>query len=107
MASNEEEILGKAYDNRLMKRLLKYLRPYRWKVGLALGSIVLKAGADVLGPFLTLIAVDKYLAPVHQAPSMLGDWLSPNPLTGIGQIAAIYVGLFLIILLPPRLQPKR
>jgi ATP-binding cassette subfamily B multidrug efflux pump len=93
MASNEEEILGKAYDNRLMKRLLKYLRPYRWKVGLALGSIVLKAGADVLGPFLTLIAVDKYLAPVHQMPSMLGDWLSPNPLTGIGQIAAIYVGL--------------
>src|SRR6266849_2460285 len=94
MAShNEEEILGKAYDNRLMKRLLKYLRPYRWKVGVALGSIVLQAGADVLGPFLTLIAVDKYLAPIHRAPSMLGDWLSPNPLTGIGQIAAIYVGL--------------
>ena len=49
MASNEEEILGKAYDSRLMKRLLKYLRPYRWKVGVALGSIVLKAGADVQG----------------------------------------------------------
>src|SRR5713101_8379041 len=104
MASNEEEILGKAYDNRLMKRLLKYLRPYRWRVGLALGSIVLKAGADVLGPFLTLIAVDKYLAPVHQAPSMLGDWLSPNPLTGIGQIAAIYVGLITFSFLLEYLQ---
>src|SRR5450755_3693975 len=104
MASNEEEILGKAYDNRLMKRLLKYLRPYRWQVGLALGSIVLKAGADVLGPFLTLIAVDKYLAPVHQAPSMLGDWLSPNPLTGIGQIAAIYVGLICFSFLLEYLQ---
>jgi ATP-binding cassette subfamily B protein len=104
MASNEEEILGKAYDNRLMKRLLKYLRPYRWKVGLALGSIVLKAGADVLGPFLTLIAVDKYLAPVHQMPSMLGDWLSPNPLTGIGQIAAIYVGLICFSFLLEYLQ---
>jgi ATP-binding cassette subfamily B protein len=104
MASNEEEILGKAYDNRLMKRLLKYLRPYRWKVGLALGSIVLKAGADVLGPFLTLIAVDKYLAPVHHAPSMLGDWLSPNPLTGIGQIAAIYVGLICFSFLLEYLQ---
>jgi ATP-binding cassette, subfamily B, multidrug efflux pump len=105
MAShNEEEILGKAYDNRLMKRLLQYLRPYRWKVGLALGSIVLKAGADVLGPFLTLIAVDKYLAPVHRAPSMLGDWLSPNPLTGIGQIAAIYVGLITFSFLLEYLQ---
>ena len=102
--ANEEEILGKAYDNRLMKRLLKYLRPYRWKVGLALGSIVLKAGADVLGPFLTLIAVDKYLAPVHHAPSMLGDWLSPNPLTGIGQIAAIYVGLICFSFLLEYLQ---
>ena len=104
MASNEEEILGKAYDNRLMKRLLKYLRPYRWKVGLALGSIVLKAGADVLGPFLTLVAVDKYLAPVQHAPSLLGDWLSPNPLTGIGQIAAIYVGLICFSFLLEYLQ---
>src|SRR6266446_7312775 len=105
MASNhEEEILGKAYDSRLMKRLLKYLRPYRWKVGVALGSIVLKAGADVLGPFLTLIAVDRYLAPVHRAPSMLGDWLSPNPLTGIGQIAAIYVGLITFSFLLEYLQ---
>jgi ATP-binding cassette subfamily B protein len=93
MAANEEEVLGKAYDSRLMKRLLKYLRPYRWKVGVALGSIVLKAGADVLGPFLTLIAVDRYLAPVHQVPSSLTKWLSPNPLTGVGEIAAIYVGL--------------
>jgi len=105
MASNhEEEILGKAYDSRLMKRLLKYLRPYRWKVGVALGSIVLKAGADVLGPFLTLIAVDRYLAPVHQVPSSLTNWLSPNPLTGIGQIAAIYVGLITFSFLLEYLQ---
>ena len=104
MASNEEEILGKAYDSRLMKRLLKYLRPYRWKVGIALASIVLKAGADVLGPFLTLIAVDRYLAPVHQVPSSLTKWLSPNPLTGIGEIAAIYVGLICFSFLLEYLQ---
>jgi ATP-binding cassette, subfamily B, multidrug efflux pump len=29
MASQEEEVLGKAYDSRLMKRLLTYLRPYK------------------------------------------------------------------------------
>src|SRR6266436_410142 len=104
VSHNEEEVLGKAYDSRLMKRLLKYLRPYRWKVGVALGSIVLKAGADVLGPFLTLIAVDKYLAPVHQAPSMLGDWLSPNPYVGIAEIAAMYVGLIVFSFLLDYLQ---
>ena len=54
MASqHDEEVLGKAYDSRLMKRLLRYLRPYKWQVGIALLSIVLKAIADVLGPALT------------------------------------------------------
>ena len=61
----EEEVLGKAYDSRLMKRLLTYLRPYKWQVGIALISIFLKAGADVLGPYLTKVVVDRYLAPVH------------------------------------------
>ena len=45
---HEEEVLGKAYDSRLMKRLLTYLRPYQWQVFIALAAIVLKAGADVL-----------------------------------------------------------
>jgi ATP-binding cassette subfamily B protein len=94
MASHhEEEVLGKAYDSRLMKRLLRYLRPYKWRVFVALGSIVLKAGADVLGPPLTMIAIDRYLAPAHHAPWLLAKWLSPQPLIGIAQIAAIYVGL--------------
>jgi ATP-binding cassette subfamily B multidrug efflux pump len=94
MASHhEEEVLGKAYDSRLMKRLLRYLRPYKWRVFVALGSIVLKAGADVLGPPLTMIAIDRYLAPAHHAPWLFAKWLSPQPLIGIAQIAAIYVGL--------------
>src|SRR5256712_5322078 len=105
MASqHEEEVLGKAYDSRLMKRLLKYLRPYKWKVALALASIVLKAGADVLGPFLTMVAIDRYLAPAHQAPSLLSRWLSPRPLTGIAQIGAIYVGLITFSFLLEYLQ---
>ncbi len=61
--SQEEEVLGKAYDSRLMARLLKYLRPYRWQVAIALVSIVLKSFADVLGPYLTKVAIDRYLAP--------------------------------------------
>src|SRR5689334_1817013 len=105
MASQqEEEVLGKAYDGRLMKRLLRYLRPYRFKVFIALASIVLKAGADVLGPFLTMVAIDRYLAPTHQAPSRFGAWLSPNPFTGIAEITALYVGLITFSFLLEYLQ---
>jgi len=105
MASqHDEEVLGKAYDSRLMKRLLRYLRPYRWQVAVALASIVLKAIADVLGPALTMIAVDRYLAPAHTMPSLLGRWLSPEPLIGIAQIAAVYVGLILFSFLLEYLQ---
>ena len=95
MAIQEEEVLGKAYDARLMKRLLGYLHAYRWQVGVALATILLKAGADVLGPYLTKVAIDKYLANRTEAHSLLDRFLSSRPLTGIAQIAGIYVGLLL------------
>ena len=95
MAIQEEEVLGKAYDARLMRRLLTYLHSYRWQVSVALVAIVLKAGADVLGPYLTKVAIDKYLARHTEAHSLLDRWLSPQPLTGIAQIAAMYIGLLL------------
>jgi ATP-binding cassette subfamily B multidrug efflux pump len=94
MASNqEEEVLGKAYDGRLMRRLLTYLRPYKWHVVVALGAIILKSGLDVLGPFLTKIAIDKYLAKSPNSQSWIGDRLSSNPLTGIAQIGGLYVAI--------------
>ncbi len=94
MASNqEEEVLGKAYDGRLMRRLLTYLRPYKWHVVVALAAIILKSGLDVLGPFLTKIAIDKYLAKSPNSHSWIGDRLSAAPLTGIAQIGGLYVGI--------------
>jgi ATP-binding cassette subfamily B multidrug efflux pump len=93
--AQEEEVLGKAYDSRLMRRLLTYLRPYRLQVTIAIVSIVLKSFADVLGPYLTKVAVDRYLAPTNASTSGLWSWLSPRPITGIAQISAIYVGLLL------------
>src|SRR5712692_10216017 len=93
---HEEEVLGKAYDSRLMKRLLTYLRPYKGQVAVALAAIVLKAGADVLGPYLTKVAVDKYLASTARgAPSFLDPLLSSQPLIGVAQIAALYLGTLL------------
>jgi ATP-binding cassette, subfamily B, multidrug efflux pump len=102
--AQEEEVLGKAYDSRLMARLLKYLRPYRWQVALALAAIVLKSFADVLGPYLTKVAIDRYLAPAQVAKSGLWSWLSPHAITGIAQIAAIYVGLLVFSFLLEFLQ---
>src|SRR5258708_6618400 len=96
--SQEEEVLGKAYDSRLMKRLMGYLRPYKWQAGTALASILLKVflGPDVIGPYLTAVAIDKYLA--HSSVirhRLLDRWLSPNALTGIAEIALLYVGCLL------------
>ena len=92
--AQEEEVLGKAYDSRLMRRLLGYLRPYRFQVVVALIAIVLKAFADVLGPYLTKTAIDKYLS--RQAGgghSLLDPILSSQPLVGIAQVGAMYLGL--------------
>jgi ATP-binding cassette, subfamily B, multidrug efflux pump len=96
MAIQEEEVLGKAYDARLMRRLLTYLHTYRWQVTVALIAIILKSGADVLGPYLTKVAIDKYLASHNEAHSLLDRFLSRNPLTGIAQIAGMYMGLLLV-----------
>jgi ATP-binding cassette subfamily B multidrug efflux pump len=96
MANQEEEVLGKAYDGRLMRRLLTYLRPYWWQVTVALTAIILKAGLDVLGPFLTKTAIDKYLARTPGARSILDPWLSSAPLRGIAQLAALYVGTLVL-----------
>src|ERR1700685_4435754 len=97
MASNqEEEVLGKAYDGRLMRRLLTYLRPYKWHVVVALGAIILKSGLDVLGPYLTKIALDKYLAKSANSHSWIGDPLSSAPLVGIAEIGGLYVGILIL-----------
>src|SRR3989449_1564632 len=102
--AHEEEVLGKAYDSRLMKRLLTYLRPYRWQTGIALGSILLKVGADVLGPYLTHVVIDRYLAPVPGLHTPFDFFLSKNPFTGVAQVALLYVGLLMFSFLLEYLQ---
>src|SRR6202012_4247321 len=72
-----------------------YLRPYRRQVTIALMAIVFKAAADVIGPYLTKVAIDKYLANRTEAHSLLDRFLSSDPMRGIAQIAAMYVGILL------------
>jgi ATP-binding cassette subfamily B protein len=54
----EEEILGKAYDGRLMRRLIKYLKPYRWHVALGIVLSLLVSAMEAVRPYFTKIAVD-------------------------------------------------
>lgn len=65
---HEEEILGKAYDGRLMRRLLKYLRPYKWLALTALVLTTLSAPLVLAGPPLTKAAVDLFLEPDPSKP---------------------------------------
>ncbi len=92
----EEEVLGKAYDRKIVRRLMGYLSPYSLQVVLALAAIVLKAGADVLGPYLTKTAIDKYLSSQAGGHSFLDRFLSSQPMVGIAQISGLFLGVLLL-----------
>src|SRR5688500_7491596 len=77
MSGHEEEILGKAYDARLMRRLLGSLRPYRAQVGFAVAAIIGHSSLQLVPPYLTKTVIDTYIP--------AGD------LSGLGLIAALYL----------------
>jgi ATP-binding cassette subfamily B protein len=99
-AQADDDVVGKVYDSRLMGRLLKYLRPYKWQAAVSFVAILLKAVCDISGPFLFKVAIDNYLTskrPEH--PSWLARHLSANPAAGITQLAALYLGALLLLYL--------
>ncbi len=96
-SAQDDEIVGKAYDSHLMRRLLTYLRPYKVQTTLAALTIIVKAGSDVMGPYLVKVAVDTYMSDTPPARlSWLARHLNPNPITGITQIALLYLGALLV-----------
>jgi len=89
----DEDVIGKAYDGRLMRRLITYLYPYKWAAFISLAAILIKAACDVLGPYLTEVAIDRYMtAKPSPRSDLLARWLSSNPVRGITQIVLIYLG---------------
>jgi ATP-binding cassette, subfamily B, multidrug efflux pump len=62
MSFHEEEVLGKAYDATLMRRLLQYLRPYKRNVALALAAIISASVLQLAQPYLMKLAIDRYIA---------------------------------------------
>lgn len=66
----DEEILGKAYDSRLMKRLLHYLQPYRWYVGIGIILSIVVSGLEAIRPWFTKHAVDVNIS-AHDGKGLL------------------------------------
>jgi ATP-binding cassette subfamily B multidrug efflux pump len=87
----DDDVVGKAYDGRLMRRLFRYLSPYKLQVCISAVAIVLKAGSDVLGPYFLFVAVDTYFAPTQGKHYWLAAKLSPTPIRGVTEIAALYL----------------
>src|SRR4051794_5111788 len=54
----EDDVIGKAYDARLMRRLSVYIRPYGWLVAAALGCLMLDGLPQVVGPLMTQRVID-------------------------------------------------
>lgn len=57
----DEDVVGKAYDARLMRRLLHYLRPYRISAGLALAAIISSSVLQLAQPYLMKLAIDRFI----------------------------------------------
>ncbi len=73
---HEEEALGKAYDSHLMRRLLKYMKPYRWRVGLALALVAVVTPLELAPPAIFQKAIDGYLVPaMNQAFPESKAWM--------------------------------
>jgi ATP-binding cassette, subfamily B, multidrug efflux pump len=75
--NNEEQVLGKAYDARLMRRLLVYIKPYRRSAYLAIICLFLGSAFSVVQPYLTKTAIDRYI--------------QTNNYAGLNQIAIKYL----------------
>jgi len=96
---HEEEALGKAYDAHLLKRLLEYLRPYRWRVILALAFVAIVTPLELAPPKLFQIAIDRYLV-----PGMRHDLVESAAWRGIGIISVVFFGVLLFDFLAQYIQ---
>ncbi|HEU4989994.1 MAG TPA: ABC transporter ATP-binding protein [Gemmatimonadaceae bacterium] len=74
-AYHEEEVLGKAYDGRLMRRLLRYVRPYGWLVAVSLVLLMLDGLLQLVGPVLTQRVIDVALPRHDTAMAVRAAWL--------------------------------
>ena len=59
----EKDLTEKQIDKKIILKLLKYIKPYRYLFGLTIFLLLFTAGLEILGPFLIKIAIDRYIIP--------------------------------------------
>jgi ATP-binding cassette, subfamily B, multidrug efflux pump len=96
---HEEEALGKAYDSRLMRRLLQYMKPYAWRVALALALVAVVTPLELAPPAIFQRGIDNYFVPAmnHVLPEGRA-W------TGIGWLSLIFLAVLTFDFLAQYLQ---
>ena len=62
----EDAAGGKLYDRDLIRRLLRYVKPHRRLIFLAMFFMVVTAGIELLIPYITKVGIDNYLAKLYQ-----------------------------------------
>lgn len=79
MPVHDDDILGKTYDARLMRRLLGYVRPYRTLMAVAFVAIVAQSALQLVQPYLVKIAID--------------DHIATGELAGLDRVAAAFLAI--------------
>src|SRR5256886_16224693 len=82
MSVHDDEVLGKAYDARLMGRLLQYMRPSWGQVAIAFVAIITGAAASLAQPYLMKVAIDRYIASGRS--------------NGLDRLAALYLTILVV-----------
>jgi len=96
----EEQVKGKLYDSRQLRRLLPYAWPYRWTVAVSLALLTAQTLAQVVTPLLTRVAIDKYI--VKQIDGfdgylgILNPWLPAEVWPGLTFLSMLF-GLTLLV----------
>ena len=85
----EEESLGKAYDAQLTRRLITYLRPYKWSVVFAVFLTLLVMPLEIVGPWLFKQGVDKYIVPGANHAILASEALHGIALVSLAYLAAL------------------
>ena len=78
----DEEVLGRAYDARLMRRIWTYTRPYRGLLGLAGVVFPLLALVELAQPYLVKVAIDNHI--------LRGDW------AGLARVSGFFLGALVL-----------
>ncbi len=65
--AHDEEAVGAVYDHGLAKRLVRYLKPYGKEIFLSVGLLLVISLLEVAGPYITKVAIDTYVKPIHGA----------------------------------------